>query len=566
MQHTSVQHPSVQHPRMRLKSGAEVLVDCLINQGVKVGFGIPGESYLAVLDALYDVKTKLRFITTRHESGAAFMAEAYAKLSGEIGVCFVTRGPGATNASIGVHTAKQNSTPMIVFVGQIDNTMRHREAFQEIEYEVMFARIAKWVVEIDCAQRIPELVARAFTMAQQGRKGPVVVSLPENILTQKTNVKPCGKVIIPEPVADKKQIKEIMGVLKKAKNPIVVVGGVWSQAGKKALKKFVEQNHLPVVVAMRGQDILDNNSDSYCGEAGFGMPQFVRKKIEESDVILAINVRFGEILTDGYTVLNPKNFKKILIHCHRGMEEIGKILKTDIGVCGDHNDIAIELSKATRVKAPWKTKTEKSHKIWEQSLVAPKQPGELDMGEITQYLREKLPEDSIITTGAGNFAIWAGRHLAYKKNMRIIGTQSGAMGSGIPAAIAAKVKYPKRCVVCFTGDGDFQMSMMEMGTALQLGIGFVVLLVNNKMYGTIRLHQEREYPKRVSGTDIVNPDFVSIAKAYGWFARRVSKTEEFATAFEKARKEKNGGLIELMIDPEALSPHITVAQLRQKSK
>ena len=430
-------------------TGAKLLLDCLLVQGSQVGFGVPGESYLALLDSIYESQEskqdKFNFITTRHEAGAAYMAEAYGKLTNTPGICLVTRGPGACHASIGIHTAHQNSTPMLVFVGQIETSMRHREAFQELDYASVFSSMTKWSIEIDDADRIPELISRAYHISQSGRKGPVVIALPENVLTQKTSVEPCQRIVPTLPYPDSVSIAKTMDLLANAKSPVVLAGGGgWSESGKQSFKNFVESNHLPVVVSFRGQDILDNNSTSYCGEAGFGMPSFVRDTIDNSDLLLAINVRFGEILTDGYKLLDPKNFKKTLIHCHEGIDELGKIFVPDLSICAGPNEVSKLLSEQSALPPTFKSTTESSHQVWLDSLIAPKQPGDLDMSQVMSHLRTKLPKDTIIANGAGNFAIWSGRHILYGDQMRLLAPQSGAMGAGIPAAIAAKLAEPNR--------------------------------------------------------------------------------------------------------------------------
>ena len=548
------------------RTGAQLLVECLLRQDVEMGFGVPGESYLAVLDALHDVSNRFRFIGCRNEGGGSFMAEAYGKLTGKPGILFVTRGPGATNASIGIHTAMQDSTPMVVFVGQIETGMRGREAFQELDYKAVFGTMAKWVVEIDSADRVPELVSRAFSVAQSGRPGPVVVALPEDMLVQKTDAKPRGKIHPVKPHITQRDTDQIIDALKQAKRPVLVAGGGgWNQNGCKALQKFAEANNLPVIVAFRGQDLIDNHSPSYIGDAGFGIAPEIRKFLDESDLLLAVNVRFGETLTDGYTLFDPATFDKKLIHIHAGETEIGKIFTPDIAVLSCPN--AAMTSLAAEQALPdilWGERTIIARAAWEAGLQAAPQPGNVDMGDIMKYLRTQLPDDAIITNGAGNFGIWNGRFIHYGNGRRLLGPQSGAMGAGVPAAIAAKLHDPNRFVLCFAGDGDFQMTGLELGTALQYGAAPVILILNNGTYGTIRMHQEREYPGRVSGTDIVNPDFTLFAKAYGLHGEKVERTEDFPAAYERACASRTGAVIELIIDPEGISPRTTISALRGK--
>ena len=552
---------------MTTRTGAQLLVDCLLEQDVELGFGVPGESYLAVLDALRDVSNRFRFIGCRNEGGGAFMAEAYGKLTNKPGVLFVTRGPGATNASIGIHTAMQNSTPMVVFVGQIETSMRGREAFQELDYKAVFGTMAKWVVEIDDADRVPELVARAFATALSGRPGPVVVALPEDMLVQETEAKPRGKIRAIRPHMAQFDANAVMEQLAAAKKPVLVVGGGgWNDNGRKALKRFAEAHNLPVIVAFRGQDLIDNHSPSYIGDAGFGIAPEIRASLDESDLVLAVNVRFGETLTDGYTLFDPRNFDKKLVHIHASDAEISKIFTPTLGVVSCPNAAMNTLADCVPVDgADWQARTQTARSAWVAGLEVKPQPGDVDMGEIMKYLRERLPKDTIITNGAGNFAIWSGRYIHYGDGKVLLGPQAGSMGAGVPAAVAAKLVDPSRFVLCFAGDGDFQMTGLELGTALQYGAAPVILVLNNGIYGTIRLHQEREYPGRVSGTDMVNPDFAMFAQAYGFHGERVEKTEDFADAFERACASKTGGLIELIIDPEGLSPRMTVTDMRNRA-
>lgn len=548
------------------RTGAQLLVECLLEQEVEMGFGVPGESYLAVLDALHDVSNRFRFVGCRNEGGGAFMAEAYGKLTGKPGILFVTRGPGATNASIGIHTAMQDSTPMVVFVGQIETSMRGREAFQELDYPDVFGSMVKWVVEIDDADRVPELVSRAFSTALSGRPGPVVVALPEDMLVQKTNAKSRGLIRPIQAQPSSGAIAEIMAALRRAERPVIVAGGGgWKRSGEAALKSFAEANQLPVIVTFRNQDVIDNYSPSYVGDAGFGIAPEIRAFLDESDLLLALNVRFGETLTDGYTLFNPANFDKKLIHIHASEQEIGKIFTPSLGIVSEPNLAVSALAECEPVDQPvWAARTATARAAWEKGLEVPPQPGDVDMGEIMKFLRKRLPEDAIITNGAGNFAIWCGRFLHYGAGRRLIGPQAGSMGAGVPAAVASKLIDPQRFVLCFAGDGDFQMTGMELGTALQYGAAPVILVLNNGTYGTIRMHQERDYPGRVSGTDIINPDFAKIAQAYGMHGETVRHTDDFEAAFERACASPGGGLLELIIDSEGLSARTTISQLRAR--
>ena len=536
-----------------------------------MGFGVPGESYLAVLDALHDVSNRFKFVGCRNEGGGSFMAEAYGKLTGKPGVLFVTRGPGATNASIGIHTAMQDSTPMVVFVGQIETSMRGREAFQELDYKAVFGSMAKWVVEVDHADRVAELVTRAFSVAISGRPGPVVVALPEDMLVQQTEALPRGKVSPVRPHIIPSDVEKVMSDLAAAKKPVLVVGGgSWHDAGRAALQKFASDNDLPVIVSFRGQDLIDNTGPNYIGDAGFGIAPEIRAFLDESDLILAVNVRFGETLTDGYRLFDPAIFNKKLVHIHGSEAELNKIFLADTAIMSCPNSAMSALSTQPPIaNRPWAERTKVARKAWEDGLTPPQQPGSVDMGEIMAYLRDRLPKDTVVTNGAGNFAIWCGRYLCYgdrngERGMRLIGPQAGSMGAGVPAAVAAKLAEPNRFVLCFAGDGDFQMTGLELGTALQYGAAPVILVLNNGTYGTIRMHQEREYPGRVVGTDIVNPDFTLFAKAYGFHGEKVEKTEEFEAAFERACASRSGAVIEIMIDQEGISPRTTITKLREQ--
>lgn len=553
---------------MTERTGAQLLVETLLAQDIDMGFGVPGESYLAVLDALYDVSNSFKFINCRNEGGAAFMAEAYGKLTGKPGICFVTRGPGVTNASIGIHTAMQDSTAMIVFVGQVETSMRGREAFQELDYPAVFGTMAKWAVEIDSADRVPEIVSRAFAVAQSGRPGPVVISLPEDMLVQKSSARVRGYITPTQASPADTDVTKAMALLAEAKSPVVLIGGGgWNSSGLSHLKTFAEANQLPVAVAFRNQDMLDNLSPSYVGDAGVGMSADVRDLLGSSDLILAFNVRFGEILTDGYNLFDPVSFDKKLVHIHASDDELGKIFTPELAILSGPNLAAEKFAAQSSINNPvWAKATKTAHDNWQKSLIAPAQPGDVDMGIISAYLDKVLPTDTIITNGAGNFSAWPGRHITYTGDRKLVGPQAGAMGAGVPTAVMAKILDPTRFVLCFAGDGDFQMNCQELGTSMQYGTGPVILVLNNGQYGTIRMHQERDYPNRVSATALINPDFAALAKAYGFHGERVERTEDFEAAFERACASPTGAVIELIIDPEGLSPRLTVAQLHKSQQ
>ncbi len=543
------------------RNGGQVLVESLVALGATKAFGVPGESYLAVLDALHDTKGQLDFINCRNEGGAAFMAAAYGKLTRSPGICMVTRGPGVTNASIGIHTAMQDSAPMICFVGQVGTDMRGREAFQEIDYRAVFGTMAKWAVEIDDAGRLPEILARAWTTATMGRPGPVVIALPEDMLTSLTEVAALtGPARIAEPAPDGATMDEVGVLLRAAQRPLILMGGCnWTGAGKKALQSFAEVSDIPVVAAFRYQDQFDNFSPAYAGEAGVGMPANVKRLIAGADVILAVNVRFGEMTTDGYTLLSVPVPGQRLIHVHGSDREIGKIYQPMLGIHAGPNAFAAALMPVSGGWAAWRTD---ARAAWEAGFALPPQPSPVDMGVVTAHLRDILPGDVILTNGAGNFTVWPNKFYKFGPNARLLAPQSGAMGYGLPAAVAAKIAEPGRMVVCFAGDGDFQMNCQELATAAQHGAQPIVLILNNGIYGTIRAHQEREYPARVSGTDMINPDFVALARAYGFHAERVATTGDFPAAFARAMASKTGAVLDLDISPEALTPRQTLSQVR----
>ena len=542
-------------------NGGQVLVASLVALGATKAFGVPGESYLAVLDALHDTQGQLDFVLCRNEGGAAFMASAYGKLTASPGICMVTRGPGATNASIGVHTAMQDSSPMILFVGQVGTDMKGREAFQELDYRAVFGSMAKWAVEIDQVDRIPEILARAWVTATTGRPGPVVIALPEDMLTALTDAAPLtGPARIVEAAPAPEAVAETLAFLAAAKRPLILMGSTnWTDAGRLALQDFAEASDIPVLAAFRFQDQFDNFSAVFTGEAGVGMLPHVKALIRDADVILAINVRFGEMTTDGYTLLAVPNAAQHLIHVHGSDREIGKIYQPVLGVHSGPNGFATAL---TPVHGTWSDWRARARAAYDASFAAPAQPSPVDMVAVTAHLRDILPEDVILTNGAGNFTVWPNKFFKFGKNARLLAPQSGAMGYGVPAAIAAKVAYPARRVVCFAGDGDFQMNCQELATAMQAGAQPIILIVNNGIYGTIRAHQERHYPARVSGTTMINPDFSALARAYGFHAERVERTEDFAAAFARALASDSGAVLDLNVSPEAITPRQTLSQMR----
>lgn len=544
-----------------MRNGGQLLVESLIALGATKAFGVPGESYLAVLDALHDTSGKLDFVLCRNEGGAGFMAAAWGKLTGQPGICMVTRGPGATNASIGIHTAMQDSVPMIVFVGQVGTDMKGREAFQELDYRAVFGTMAKWAVEIDLVDRIPEILARAWSTATSGRPGPVVIALPEDMLTAQTAVNPLSRPSrITEPVPDADAVAQTHAMLQAAHRPLVLIGGTnWTPAGRAALQAFAESSDIPVVAAFRFQDQFDNHSPAFAGEAGVGMQPHVKALVRAADVILAINVRFGEMTTDGYSLLSVPEPVQSVIHVHPSDREIGKIYQPVLGIHAGPSAFACALKTVSGGWAGWRAAARTDY---DASFAAPAQPSPVDMTGIMRHLQAVLPEDVILTNGAGNFTVWPNKFFKFGPRARLLAPQAGAMGYGLPAAIAARLAYPDRTVICFAGDGDFQMNLQELGTAMQAGAQPIVLILNNGIYGTIRAHQERNYPGRVSGTTMENPDFAALARAYGYHAERVGHTADFPAAFARALASRTGAVLDLDISPEALTPRQTLSQMR----
>ena len=539
---------------MTQKRAANLLVECLINQGVNKIYGVPGESYLSVLDALYDFSNKINFISTRHESAASFMAEAYGKLTGEVGICFVTRGPGATNASIGVHTAMQNSSPMVLFIGQIGRDMTEREAFQEIDYKAYFGSISKWVVQVNNADRLPEIIGRAFSVALSGRPGPVVVSLPEDMLRDLTSAVAINKIQKTCAEISVTQVNLIKDELEKSKKPLIICGGGgWSDIGRDYLKRFAESVNIPVICGFRNQDLMDTNSFAYVGDASFGKPQYIKDLIKNSDLILAINIRFGEVITDAWSLFDFPHPKQKIIHTHVSEAEINKVYHCELGVVASPDSVVQGLYEARVSRNPSSSLRRNREDFVESRKIVDTQ-GTLNVAKICNYLNIHSDKDAIFTNGAGNFAIWSGKYLNYSKEHRLLAPQAGAMGAGVPAALAAKSIYPNRQVICFAGDGDFQMSASELGTAMQEGLNPIILIHNNGSYGTIRMHQEMRYPKRVSGTNLKNPNFKCIAEAYNFGYSKITNLSEFKVAFEKAKTFDVCFIIEMLADIKDISP------------
>ena len=558
---------------MTQRTGGQILVDALHTHGTDLVFGVPGESYLAVLDALHD--SAIRFIVNRQEGGAAFMAEAYGKLTGRPGVCFVTRGPGATNASIGVHTAHQDSTPMILFIGQVGNDFVEREAFQEIDYRRMFGTMTKWVAQIDRADRIPEYVAHAYQGATSGRPGPVVLALPEDMLTAQADVPDARRYQPVQAAPSPAQITQLRDMLAAAKQPVVMLGGAgWNTDACNDIRLFAERNALPVACAFRFQDLLDNRHAHYIGDVGIGINPKLAARIKSADLVIAIGPRLGEMTTGGYTLLDAPVPKQKLVHVHASAEELGRVYQADLMINSGMPQIAAALAGMAPVEASaWRhTVAEARAELaaWqEEPPIFKGSDAALNLWQVVQTLKAALPPDTILTNGAGNFATWAHRFWHYGGFRTQLAPTSGAMGYGVPAAVAAKIAAPHRTVLNFAGDGDFMMNGQELATAVQHRAGVLFIVFNNGAYGTIRMHQEREYPGRVSGTALQNPDFAALAQAYGAFGESVETTARFPLALERAQRHIAASglpaLIELRYDADFITPNASLATIRQAS-
>jgi len=546
---------------LKTRHGGKILADALAAQGVKMAFGVPGESYLPVLDGLRDIEDRLRFIICRQEGGASYMAEAYGKLTGAPGVLFVTRGPGATNGAIGVHTGFQDSTPMVVFIGQVPNEFAEREAFQEIDYRRMYGQMAKWVGQIDRVERIPEYVSHAFHTALAGRPGPVVLALPEDTLFAQAAVADVPPAHAARPAPSPTDLLRVKQLLEKAERPFVLLGGGgWDGDTCQRLQKWAEANGLAVGTSFRCQDLIDNRSPSYAGDVGIGINPKLAARVKEADVLLVIGARLGEITTGAYTLVEAPVPKQQLVHVHAGAEELGRVYRPALAINSGMEQFVSEISKISL-----KRRATTAHDEYLEWSKPQPMPGALHYGEVIRWLSEHLPEDAIIANGAGNFAGWMHRHFRFKGFRTLLGSTNGSMGYGYPAAVAAKLAHPKRTVLGLCGDGDFLMTGQEIATAAQHGANFVALVVNNGSYGTIRMHQEREYPGRVYGTELKNPDFAAYARAFGGHGETVERTADFAPAYERAAASGKPAIVELKIDPDAITPATTLSAIREKA-
>ncbi|QTK80985.1 thiamine pyrophosphate-binding protein [Agrobacterium tumefaciens] len=548
------------------RTGGQLIVEALKANGVSRVSCVPGESYLAVLDALYE--SGIETLVCRQEGGAAMMADTWGRLTGEPGICMVTRGPGATNASAGLHIARQDSIPMILFIGQVQREAREREAFQEVEYRRAFTEFAKWVGEIDDARRIPEFVTRAFAVATSGRPGPVVLTLPEDMLVEEVEA-PEAKPYTPvEAHPGPSQIATFTKMLAEAKRPVFIIGGTrWSEESVADFKAFAEKYKLPVGCSFRRQMLFDHLSPSYAGDVGIGINPALSKEIKGADLVVLLGGRLSEMPSSGYTLLNIPYPSQKLVHIYPEAEELGRVYRPDLAICASPDDFVAALAS---VDLPhndaWASRTATMHEAYLNWSTPPQTgPGAVQMGPIMDWIETNVPEDAIFTNGAGNYATWVHRFHRFRRFSTQSAPTSGSMGYGLPAAVAAKHLFPEREVICFAGDGCFMMHGQEFITAVRYGLPIITVLVNNGTYGTIRMHQEREYPGRVSGTDLVNPDFAAFAKAYGGHGETVEKTEDFAAAFKRARASGKPAIIEVKLDAEAITPTRTLTQIRTRA-
>ncbi|WHZ12014.1 MAG: thiamine pyrophosphate-binding protein [Burkholderiaceae bacterium] len=560
-------NPPIEKPQL----AGHLLVQCLIAQGAQLAFGVPGESYLAVLDGLHAHRDEIRFVTCRQEGGAAFMAEAHGKLTGRPGVCMVTRGPGACNAAIGVHTAFQDSTPLVLLVGDVAAHARDREAFQEVDFFSLFGPLAKRVERIDDARRIPEYVARAFATAMNGRPGPVVLVLPEDMLTQQVTAAPLPRVTEVQTEIGQEPLSALRELLLKSERPLVIAGGGgWTAEAAQALERFAERWQLPVANAFRYQDTFDNRHALYAGDVGIAISPRLAARVQSSDLILAIGPRLGEATTGGYTLIEAPRPRQKLVHVHASAEELNRVYQADLAINATMGAAARSLATLEPpATVRWSAWTGACHDDYLANHEPQPLPGAIDMPAIVAALERRLPPHAVLTNGAGNFASWLHRFFRYHGLAQGAKTQLapalGAMGYGVPAGVAAAIADPGRTVLTLTGDGDFLMTGQELATAVQHGAKTIVVLLNNGMYGTIRMHQEREYPRRVAGSTLHNPDFVALARGYGYAGVRITRTEQFEPELRAALARPEGTLIEVMLDAELITTRATLSEITRAS-
>jgi acetolactate synthase-1/2/3 large subunit len=552
-----------------LKSGGQILVDALLRNAVDTVYCVPGESYLPVLDALHG-KNGIRTIVTRHEGAASNMADAYGKLTGRPGIAFVTRGPGATHAANGVHTAKQDSTPMILFVGQVATSASEREGFQEVDYRRVFGGLAKWATEIDSIDRIPEVVSHAFAVALSGRKGPVVIALPEDILAGLAEVQEVPAVRVSEAAPDETAIPELEQILASAKKPLVIVGGTgWTEAAQRELKSFVQAFNLPVAASFRRQDVLDNRDAHYIGQLGLGVAPALAETVRQADVLIVLGSRLSEVSSGGYKLIASPRPVQRMVHVHADPMELGRVYQAELPINAAVGPMVRRLAAlAAPAACAWTDWTEKTRADYvKHSTPVARAQGQsgVELSSVVSYLNQTLPEDAIITNGAGNYTVWVHRFFQYKQLATELAPTNGAMGYGLPAAIAAKLAYPERTVVCFAGDGCFMMYAQELATAMQFHAPIIILLVNNGMLGTIRMHQEREYPGRISATHLANPDFVALARSFGAYAECIEDEAQFPAVFARAVASGKAAVIELRTDPLQITPQQRLIEAAETS-
>ncbi|WP_233804031.1 thiamine pyrophosphate-binding protein [Paraburkholderia sp. HP33-1] len=552
-------------------TGARLVVDALLTHGVERVFCVPGESFLAVLDSLHDETARIQTIVCRHEAAAANMAEALGKLTGRPGVAFVTRGPGATHASIGVHTAFQDSTPMILLIGQCAREHLDREAFQEIDYRRMFGQMAKWVAQIDDPKRIPEYLSHAFHTATSGRPGPVVLALPEDVLSDACDAVPGAPAyqrVAASPSAA--QIAKLRELLEGAQRPMVIAGGSgWTPAACTDLRRFIETWQLPIGLAFRFQDTFNNDHPNYAGDVGLGINPALAHRIRDADLLLTLGPRLGEATTNGYTLLDIPKTKQTLVHVHQGAEELGRVYAADLPIVSGMPELAAmlaELKPPSSGKLAWAGAALEAHRAYLEWREPRAIPGDVQMGEVIEQLRARLPDDAILTNGAGNYATWLHRHFSYRHFRSQLAPTSGAMGYGVPAALAAKSLYPQRAVVALAGDGCFMMAAQELATAMQYDLRVLFIVVNNSHFGTIRMHQERHYPHRVHGTGLTNPDFAAFARSFGAHGETVERTGDFLPALQRAMESQLPAVIEIRMPQEASTPAATLEQVREQGR
>ena len=554
-------------PVLTPRLGGHILVDQLIAHGVEHVFCVPGESYLAVLDGLHDAAIKVT--VCRQEGGAAIMADAHGKLTNQPGICMVTRGPGASNAMAGVHIAHQDSTPMILFVGQIDRAMRERDAFQEMDYRAVFGTQAKWVTEIDQIERIPEIISRAFHVATSGRPGPVVIALPEDMLTEQASVVDAPHYEVVEAAPTGLQLAALGQQLAQAKNPIAILGGSrWSDQATRQFAEFAERHQLPVAVQFRRQMLCSTDHSTFVGDVGLGSNPELMQYIKDADLILLVGGRMSEIASQSYTLLDIPVPTQYLVHVHPDASELNRVYRADLAINVSPVSFASAVTQLMPSQTPaWSGLTQAlraSHIAWRNPDKI-QNPGALQMGQVMHYLEATLPDDAILCNGAGNYATWLHRFHQFKRYGTQLAPTSGSMGYGLPAAVGAKRIEPDKTVLCFAGDGCFMMHGQEFATAVQYQLPIVVILIDNGMYGTIRMHQERHYPGRISATALQNPDFAAYAQAFGGHGERVETTEQFGPAFERAVASGKPAILHCIIDPETITPTTTLQKIRQQA-